>query len=330
MKKLLNLLILQSIVIYTTFAQNTALHFDGIDDYVEIPKEVGNFDTVQSFTISIWVKPDPKQMELLYEDNDILEKWSQTVEGYPFVIRYFNSTNKANEGKIVVMRYDGISENTLYLLSQRKINDGKWHNIIFIKNKGTVNLYIDGNLEASNIDRTQLSTKNQSPLFIGARGNKINHFKGSIDELKIWNWANTSILENIYKPLPESEEKGLVVAYHFSDGKINADNTTVNFVTTQNSNYNGKLVKFEKKNYQSNFVNSFEFEKDDEADFRNKISISIVNPYVADNGRKTVYDEEILIAGGIKTIIGRSACEALCPCWSEGWWLQWHDLCARI
>jgi Caspase domain/Concanavalin A-like lectin/glucanases superfamily len=304
MKKTHLFLILFSNILFYGYSQNVALHFDGVDDFVEIPKTVGNFDTNEDFTVSIWVKPDQKQAELLYEDNDILEKWSQFGGGYPFVIRYYNQSNKNLEGRVSVARYDG--ETSSQLFSNVKINDGKWHNIIFIKSKSTINLYIDGQLSESNIDRTVFSTKNDSPLYIGVRGNKINHFKGAIDELNIWNRANTSILNNIYLPIDEKAKKGLIVSYHFSEGKINAENKTIGFIKTQNPEFPGKLFNFDLQNYQSNFVNSFEFESEEEDDIKKKISILIVNPYVLENGKKTVYDKEILVAGRVKSEVGIS------------------------
>lgn len=235
------------------FSQNTALNFDGIDDYVEITDvELGNFNYNEDFTISVWVKPDNFQLKIKYMDNEIIEKWTGQEPAYPFVIRYLNQTADDFEGRIYVARYDGTNNPEIY--STHKINDGNWHNIIFTRYEGNLELYIDGQFSGAVPDNTKYNTKNNSPIYIGQRGSKLNHFKGEIDELRIWNHGTASAGQNLNGITPNIE--GLVAAFDFSDGIPNGINTDIFKITDFFEKYTGSLQKFTKFGPWSNFVNS--------------------------------------------------------------------------
>ncbi|NIV37396.1 MAG: hypothetical protein GWN58_50650, partial [Anaerolineae bacterium] len=112
---------------------------------------------------------------MTHGDNDVIEKWSGS-DGYPFVIRYLNRTAGAREGTIWAARYDG--ENNPAVSSKARINDGVFHHVAFVKRSSRLALYIDGVLEATVEDSTTGETKNEGPLFIGARGGRGNFFSG--------------------------------------------------------------------------------------------------------------------------------------------------------
>ncbi len=155
-----------------------SLQLDGVDDYVEVANQTGlNFSADQDFSVSLWIKADP-QVDTINDDNDIVEKWSG-VGGYPYVIRYVNST-----GNIYASRYDGTNGPTVS--STTAINNNQFHHVAFIKRGANLYLYIDGVQQGTVPDMTTGDTTNISPLFIGMRGNKINHFKGAVDDLQIY------------------------------------------------------------------------------------------------------------------------------------------------
>lgn len=205
---------------------NKALSFDGSDDYVSIPDSNNiDFSTDENFTVEAWVKADSNQADLQYSDNSIIEKWSGSG-GYPFVIRYFHGS-----GTIRAARYDGST--AAGITSSTTINDSQFHHIAFVKQGETLSLYIDGKFEDSTTDTTTASTQNTSPLYIGNRANR-NHFKGEVDEVRIWNSARTEteIQETLYTTLT-GDENNLVGYYNFNENSVNG--TTINDITT-NSN----------------------------------------------------------------------------------------------
>ncbi|MGL4631413.1 MAG: LamG-like jellyroll fold domain-containing protein [Leadbetterella sp.] len=239
-------------------AQNVSLNFDGVDDYVAFPSNVGNYSGPTPFTVSCWVRPNPIQTDLANTDNDILEKWDGSGP-YPFVIRYLNQNAGADAGKVRVARYDGT--NNPAINSTVTINDGQWHHIAFVTTGGVggqMNLYIDGVQQGPSItDNTGIS-QNTSPLFVGQRGNGVNRFKGEIDEVRIWYIAKdqATIQNEMFCKNPNII--GLLTAYNFNNGVPNGNNT---YLTKIEPNVNptnipatGILHNFAKTGDASNWV----------------------------------------------------------------------------
>ncbi|MFN3851079.1 MAG: LamG-like jellyroll fold domain-containing protein [Spirosomataceae bacterium] len=233
--------------------QNTALNFDGINDHVAVHNSIGNFNNTDFFTVTCWVKVASAQVSLANTDNAILEKWDGVAGAYPFVIRYLNSG--ADAGKILARRYDGGTLTATVLISGSSINDGKWHHIAYVKeSSGYLKLYIDGALSNSDPDLIQNSTTNISPLYIGSRNN-INHFKGEIDEVRIWTVGKTQteIQNEMFCKNPNATN--LQAAFNFNNGSPNNDNRgIISVVNSVNTSLPGLLSNFAKDGDASNWV----------------------------------------------------------------------------
>ncbi|OQW93337.1 MAG: hypothetical protein BWK79_11650, partial [Beggiatoa sp. IS2] len=156
-----------------TYLADKAYSFNGTSEFLQIENnEAINFGTNENFTISVWIQANAQQKDTKNGDNDVVEKWSHLgTRCYPYVIRYMNQTHSAN-GAIFVARYDG--QNNPAIASKAKVNDGKFHHIVFARTtengKGKLSLYLDGKLDGTVDDTTTGETKNNSPLFIGQRG----------------------------------------------------------------------------------------------------------------------------------------------------------------
>ena len=133
----------------------------------------------QDFAVALWVKADTQVDTTSNADNDIVEKSREGSNGYPFVIRYMRAS-----GTILAARYDGSHNPNVG--SNVAINDGKFHHVAFVKQGGSLYLYIDAVLAGSAPDTTTGDTSNQSPLYIARRGNPNNSFKGMVDDLRIY------------------------------------------------------------------------------------------------------------------------------------------------
>ncbi|MDB9436912.1 LamG domain-containing protein, partial [Dolichospermum lemmermannii CS-548] len=193
------------------YPTSSNLTLDGVDDYVEISDSNSiDFNTNENFTVEAWIKADANQPDKRTGDNDIIEKWNE-IGGYPFVIRYLNSS-----GQIQAARYDG--SNNPKIISSIAINDNQFHHVAFVKNGKNLSLYIDGILNGAAVDTTTGNTQNSSPLYIGNRANK-NYFKGQIDEVRIWNAVRSQqdIQDNKDKTL-NGNETGLVAYYQINEG----------------------------------------------------------------------------------------------------------------
>ncbi|MCP9754465.1 hypothetical protein EGI26_04720 [Lacihabitans sp. CCS-44] len=187
-----------------------------------------------------------------------MEKWDGTSNSYPFVIRYLNehinNQNAGNVGKIRVARYDGTSNPSI--TSGISIKDGKWHHIAFIRSAGVLQLRIDGVSDGTLNDNTN-QTQNNSLLYIGSRGN-INHFKGEIDEVRIWSVGKTNTESNEERFCKVPNTANLQAAYNFSEGVPHGNNsvliTKVNSLVNNTTN-SGTLSNFANVGDVSNFVN---------------------------------------------------------------------------
>ena len=195
-----------------TVNSSQALSLDGVDGSLAIPdSDVIDFGTNQDFTVEAWIKADANQVDLGNGDNDIIEKWGVGGGSYPFVIRYYR-----DQGKIIVARYDGA--NNPAIVSTATIDDEQFHHLAFVKDGGTLKLYIDGQLDGSTADTTTGNTQNNYPIYVGSR-NTDNYFKGEVDELRLWNVGRTEaeIQAQLNQQL-NGTEAGLVGYYTFDDG----------------------------------------------------------------------------------------------------------------
>jgi hypothetical protein len=256
---------LKNIIVGDNQKQNVALHFDGLDDYAEIPNNVGNFETYNDFTVTCWIKPNSSQTSsgISPSENDILSKWAGLDAGvnnnYPFVIRYLNDsrTNAAERGRILAGQWDGTTFPTV--VSTTRVDDGRWHHVAFVKTGGIFKLYIDGNQEGGDVsDLAHNNTVNSTPLQIGRRGNGQNYFNGEIDEVRIWTVAKSrEIIQNeMFCKSPNLAS--LQAAYDFGNGSPNGNNaliTKIKDISSFGNNNDGELSNgFNLSGDVSNFV----------------------------------------------------------------------------
>ena len=178
---------------------DSAYEFDGQSNYISIADSPQvDFARTQDFAIMVWLQVAAEQPSNTIGDNDIIEKWNDGKTSYPYVIRYHNATSQW-PGTIGVNRYDGT--NSASLLTKTLFNDEQFHHLAYVKTGDTLQLYVDGKLEAQRKDTITGETTNNSPLFLGRRGTDAmpNFFKGNIDELFIYNRALTeSEIQQLY------------------------------------------------------------------------------------------------------------------------------------
>jgi hypothetical protein len=158
-----------------------ALHFDGLYDYVVLPKPlIGNN---QSFTISAWVNAS----YVGYTQRIYME--GNTTSDYPYY------SLQINESGAPYLYARGRTSNRIYILSSDNINWGQWHQVVGVRNASNNGaLYIDGN-EVSGYnpssDRTGPDSGNFNLNTIGAlrRSTSLtgtDFFNGAIDELAVY------------------------------------------------------------------------------------------------------------------------------------------------
>lgn len=196
---------------------NNGLRFDGIQSYLQIPQnttvsaQTTSIDRLSedSFSISMWVKVEPDiftgtRMDLIsFGSSDI-----GTANGGYFQI-YLDDINDIGAlNPCINVAFDNEGD-TQTITTTNKINDGSWHNLVYIHTRGTsesiIQIYMD-NIRIGNITTTGKKIHNSQVsvdrvVYIGAGiGGGINKFRGILDEIRFYNTPLPSTsLTKLYK-----------------------------------------------------------------------------------------------------------------------------------
>ncbi len=227
-----------------------ALHFDGINDYVDVNNTLGNFGT-GNFTLEAWVRTTGTSSQT------IVAKRNATRDG-----NYFRMTVTAT-GKASIEIDESNTSNYTYVTGGTTINDGKWHHVAGVRNGTQLLIYVDGLSDATAATINANPNINNSFSFTFGRyldgAIPREFFSGSMDEVRIWNTARTAneIATNrlgIITP----PATGLVAYYNFDNGTAGATNTGVtNLRDKTNTGNNGTLTNFALTGSTSNWIESY-------------------------------------------------------------------------
>lgn len=202
--------ILILVLISPSINSQSALNFDGIDDYIEI---TNNGFEANNMTIQLWVNPSIGQVDYA----DIIS--THTSEGNGgFVIEM--SGNIDNE-YIFAWGGTGAYQRGPTFLLEPNI----WQQLTVVKEGSNNRVYINGRLVTSDILDPDI-TSGTGKLYLGKWAYTSARFwKGSIDELRIWNRAlSSSEINQNYKIELPANFIGLKLYLKFDEGLPNSDN----------------------------------------------------------------------------------------------------------
>ncbi|MDB5207945.1 MAG: hypothetical protein JWR72_3020 [Flavisolibacter sp.] len=221
----------------------TALDFDGTDDYINCganPK----LNLTSSISVEAWINRSAPGT-----DDCIIGKDNYAAStGYGF---WVYQTNK------LIFRF-GNRE----CASIASIPSATWTHVAATYDAvtSTVKLYINGVLD-NTITAFAPPVSNTGGLFIGtpqdAVANPSFAFSGSIDEVRIWNRSlcQGEIQNNRNCLLSPSGQTGLLALYHFNQGFVGANNSTVTTATDAGADgNNGTLLNFALTGTTSNWI----------------------------------------------------------------------------
>ena len=183
----------------------SALEFDGEDDRVTIP-DASDLDLTHEFTVEAWVRPD-------------------TIHNFAPVIAKAEAQGERQPGYILAAQ--GWEKPTGFVTNSTTASilgakpaltaDGEtWTHLAFTSDGETLKLYRDGELVATKEAVDAGAT--EANLEIGAAAAWGTHFKGAIDELRIYNEA---LSEGQIQADRDSEvglEQRPIAAYSFDEG----------------------------------------------------------------------------------------------------------------
>jgi len=179
----------------------TAMAFDGLDDYIEIPHSSHfDFQDDQDFAISFWLQISDLQVDLDTLDNDIISKWvsndasmEHQVMGYPFSFRVINQKQKSHN-QIYAAQFGGYRfgcKGSTTLQTKYSSQSNRFAHVLLNVKNGKHYLYVNGQLVKRKGSDVFCTIRNESPIRLGKRGGLEfqNHFAGALDNLAFYNRA---------------------------------------------------------------------------------------------------------------------------------------------
>lgn len=149
-----------------------SVYFDGVVDYVDMENHLDLNSS--EFTMSAWIKRDTGSANA-----SILSKRDAIyTEGYDFKIN--------SSGRFEVSWKNGTTQT---LTSTVAIPENKWHHVAIVYGSGTGTLYIDGVPNTSASRTAPIATSQSFYIAAAGKSTPTAHFKGNIDEVRIWNKA---------------------------------------------------------------------------------------------------------------------------------------------
>ncbi|MGD9946984.1 MAG: LamG-like jellyroll fold domain-containing protein [Desulfobulbus sp.] len=193
---------------------DTALSFDGTNDYVSMPDS--EYSITTSLTMEAWINPNS-----VAGVQHIMGKWT-AIGGY--VDSLYGSDNyllAINGGKIGVwLSQDGSSDEQSFT-SVSSIALNTWTHVALVFNYGTAQIYINGVLDQTYTAPFDSLKKNTLNFTLGATSSNAQsyYFNGSMDEVRVWNIAlsQIQIQNNLYHTLL-GNESNLVGYWNMDEG----------------------------------------------------------------------------------------------------------------
>ncbi|WP_330444512.1 fibronectin type III domain-containing protein [Flavobacterium sp. C4GT6] len=228
-------------------AQNNALYFDGINDYIQT--DYAGISGNGARTVEAWIKTDKNSLPANQggDGQSVIVDWGSLGTGtrFTFNILFNNAIRLEAQG-------NGISGTIA-------VNDNLWHHVAVVYDPTATNkvkLYVDGVLDVEGNLTVSVFTGSATDVRIGGRIDSSNYYEGAIDEVRIWNVARTQteIQANMDAAFCGPQDN-LQAYFQFNEGAAEADNTGVTTVydSTQND-YEGTFNGLALTGTTSNFV----------------------------------------------------------------------------
>jgi len=166
----------------------SAYDFEGVDDYISIDDTtVLNF--TGDFSVNFWVKPDYNTTSAL-----IVSKYLMMSNlGYEISINYMNP----NSYELNFILEDGLGSN--YLSSNNMLDTVSYAMITAIRTGGDIQIWINGNLDASEVVMATGDLTNGDTLTFGGDPSNMMYFDGEIDDISFYDCAlDQSKIDSLY------------------------------------------------------------------------------------------------------------------------------------
>jgi len=194
---------------------NTALDFDGSDDYIEVPDDLSMSFGTGSFSITFWIK------QPVYNGGTILINGSSNnpPSGRRYEIVSTSSYGGSTVGALVFVIDD--DSNKKYTNSGTTFVSDDWLHCACIHDTSTQRIYIYKNGEevsSAGADTGDINSPSE-PLYIAQNENNGDRFDGMLDDIRLYDYAlSDSEIETLYTS---------VYPYAYDPSPVDAGSTDV-------------------------------------------------------------------------------------------------------
>ncbi len=179
---------------------NSAYHFDGVNDYINLSQYVNHFNYLAPATVSVWVRTNTNVAQSLFGISDNSSN-QQNISA----IHIGRNTTGTLSNELIVSAYQNLNIGDKYIAGyvttqECRFIDNAWHHIVGVYDGHQTKIYLDNTLISLTCD---YGTNNghfgnlTNPLsfYIGSRfsGSNGNFVNGDLDDIRFYNVALDSI-----------------------------------------------------------------------------------------------------------------------------------------
>ena len=165
--------------------QDYVMDFDGVNDFIDLNANNSFGFGTGDFTISMW----------LYRE--------ASSYSFPYILDFRESTSAYNQNRLAIYYQESNGKLRCYINGSDVLNGStgaalplnQWFNLILTRSSGTLSYYVNGSVDQSVSNSTNLLSTNQANL--GRRYDNDRYFNGKISNLAIWN-SSAANIANIY------------------------------------------------------------------------------------------------------------------------------------
>jgi len=228
-----------------TAQSNQYLHFDRIDDFVEVPNASNFISNATGVTMAGWFYCD----ELNYGQGMMGFRNGGTGDGEMYTIQLDNG--------LLECRYITSAGFSEYVSPSFTVLPEVWQHYAWVYDGTDVLLYVDGVLVGSSPSSSGPITSEDTPLSIGSHISPFNfYFGGRIDEWSLWSKGLTQTeIQNMMDNELTGTEDNLELYYKFNQGVPDGDNSSITSLVCEvpGADRAGILTNFALTGTTSNF-----------------------------------------------------------------------------
>jgi len=163
---------------------NSALHFNGTNQYINIPNNSTQQITTNQITLSAWITLDANvgntQKKIICKQMNENTTWALII---------FGSGYGGSTGNQVIF-HDSSGSHYRTCLSPTHLGTGQWYHVAATDNAGKVKIYINGQLDSSFDNGYGIPSNIDAPIVIAKTNPSSTYFfDGLIDDVRIYNRA---------------------------------------------------------------------------------------------------------------------------------------------